>query len=59
MAKKKTVTVALHCADCNRMNYTVRRTTRAQKEGKLEVKKYCNQCQSHTVHKEKKISKPQ
>ncbi|MGI5840477.1 MAG: 50S ribosomal protein L33 [bacterium] len=43
--------VTLACSDCKRRNYT---TTKNKKNdpNRLEMKKYCSHCQSHTVHKE-------
>ncbi|HKM39905.1 MAG TPA: 50S ribosomal protein L33 [bacterium] len=45
------VTVTLACTDCKQRNYTTtknRRTTTSR----LELKKYCPFCKSHTVHRE-------
>jgi len=43
--------VTLACSDCKRRNYI---TTKNKKNdpNRLELKKYCSHCQSHTVHKE-------
>ncbi len=43
---------SLECEKCKTRNY---RTTReARNTPKLEMKKYCKVCRSHTVHKERK-----
>ncbi len=43
----------LECKKCKRRNYT---TTKNKKntQGRLELKKYCPFCRSHTPHKEVK-----
>jgi len=43
--------VTLRCDSCRRRNY---QTTKNKKKttGKLEFKKYCRFCRSHTMHKE-------
>jgi large subunit ribosomal protein L33 len=43
--------VILQCGDCKRRNYV---TTKNKKTttGKLEFKKYCRWCRTHTSHKE-------
>ena len=45
--------ITLQCGECKRRNYS---TTRNKKKGseRLELKKYCPWCRSHTVHKEAK-----
>ncbi|HOM30285.1 MAG TPA: 50S ribosomal protein L33 [Deltaproteobacteria bacterium] len=45
--------VTLACSDCKRRNYN---TTRNKKKStdKLELKKYCPFCRTHTLHKETK-----
>jgi len=44
--------VALACSECGQRNY---QTTRAKKQGgRLELKKYCKSCKTHTLHKEAK-----
>ena len=45
--------VTLTCSQCKRKNYN---TTKNKKKttGKLEFKKYCSSCHTHTVHKEGK-----
>jgi len=46
--------LALACTDCKRRNYTTDKNKRTMAD-KLELKKYCNSCRKHTVHKETKI----
>jgi large subunit ribosomal protein L33 len=45
------VGVTMACTECKRRNYT---TTKNKKNdsGRIELKKYCPFCKSHTVHKE-------
>jgi large subunit ribosomal protein L33 len=45
--------VTLQCTECKRRNYT---TTKNKKNtpDKLQFKKYCRHCRTHTVHKETK-----
>jgi large subunit ribosomal protein L33 len=45
--------ITLACGQCKQRNY---RTTRNKKTStdKLEMKKYCRFCRSHTLHKETK-----
>ncbi|MDX1775824.1 MAG: 50S ribosomal protein L33 [Desulfobulbales bacterium] len=45
--------VTLGCTECKNRNYT---TTKNKKNTpqKLEFKKYCRFCRSHTLHKETK-----
>lgn len=47
------VTVTLACTQCKRRNYT---TTKNKKNdpGRIEFKKYCRWCGTHTLHKETK-----
>lgn len=57
MAKGKKGAVellALQCPECKRKNYTTQKNRR-NVQGKLELKKYCKWCKSHTLHKETKI----
>jgi large subunit ribosomal protein L33 len=46
-------TITLICSACKQRNY---KTTKNKKQtpGKLEFKKYCRFCRSHTLHKEGK-----
>jgi len=45
--------VTLACSDCKRKNYT---TTKNKKKtpDKLQFKKYCSFCRTHTLHRETK-----
>lgn len=45
--------VVLACEDCKERNYTTVKNKKNIKE-RLELKKYCPRCKSHTVHKETK-----
>ena len=45
--------VLLACTDCKRRNYSTTKNKR-KTTGRLELKKYCRFCRSHTVHKESK-----
>jgi len=47
------VIVTLACSDCKRRNYTTTKNKRTT-QGKLELKKYCRFCRTHTLHKESK-----
>jgi large subunit ribosomal protein L33 len=45
------VIITLACTDCKQRNYT---TTKNKKNDpdRIELKKYCRFCNSHTVHRE-------
>ena len=45
--------VTLACSECRRRNYS---TTKNKKKttNKLEFRKYCRHCRSHTIHREGK-----
>jgi len=45
--------ILLSCEKCKRKNYSTTKTKRTGVE-KLQLKKYCPACRSHTVHKETK-----
>ncbi|HCX04631.1 MAG TPA: 50S ribosomal protein L33 [Clostridiales bacterium] len=47
------VKVKLACTECKQRNYD---TTKNKKTdtGRIELKKYCRYCKTHTVHKETK-----
>ncbi|HDS08854.1 MAG TPA: 50S ribosomal protein L33 [Firmicutes bacterium] len=45
--------VILLCEICKKKNYTTMRNKKTNKE-KLNLKKYCNKCRKHTLHKESK-----
>ena len=45
--------IHLGCTECKRRNYSTTKNKRST-PNKLEMKKYCRFCKSHTVHKETK-----
>ena len=45
--------IALACTECKRRNYSTTRNKKKSSE-RLELKKYCPWCRTHTVHKESK-----
>ena len=45
--------VTLKCSVCDERNYRVEKNKTNTKE-RLELNKYCNRCQKHTLHKESK-----
>jgi large subunit ribosomal protein L33 len=45
--------ITLACTECKRRNYSTMKNKRTTPD-KLELKKYCRFCRSHTVHKETK-----
>ena len=45
--------ITLACSECKRRNYSTMKNKRTTPD-KLELKKYCRFCRSHTVHKETK-----
>lgn len=47
------VGVTLACESCKRRNYTTKKNKKNNPE-RLELKKYCPFCKTHTVHKETK-----
>ena len=47
------VIVTLSCTECKRKNYSITKNKRT-KPDKLEFKKYCRFCKTHTLHKETK-----
>lgn len=47
------VNITLACTECKRRNYATTKNKRT-KPDKLEFKKYCRFCQTHTLHKETK-----
>ncbi len=46
--------IALQCEPCKQKNYTATRNKKLKTE-KLQTKKFCPFCRTHTVHKEVKI----
>ncbi len=54
MAKKGSrILVGLTCDVCKKQNYVVQKN-KINTTGALMLKKYCNRCKKHTLHKEKK-----
>ncbi|MDP1719062.1 MAG: 50S ribosomal protein L33 [bacterium] len=45
--------IKLKCTSCDRINYYTRKNKKLV-ERKIELKKYCNWCRKHVVHKEAK-----
>jgi large subunit ribosomal protein L33 len=45
--------VSLACNECKRRNYSTTRNKKKTTE-RLEMKKFCPSCRTHTVHKETK-----
>ncbi|HJN43805.1 MAG: 50S ribosomal protein L33 [Myxococcota bacterium] len=45
--------ISLACTDCKRRNYSTTKNKR-KTTGRLELKKYCRWCRTHTVHRESK-----
>ncbi|NOY15244.1 MAG: 50S ribosomal protein L33 [bacterium] len=54
MAKKSNrIIIGLKCQNCGRFNYITQRN-RINTTDKLKIKKYCRDCQKHTIHIEAK-----
>lgn len=45
------VGITMACTDCKRRNYTTNKNKKNNPD-RIEMKKYCKFCQTHTVHKE-------
>jgi large subunit ribosomal protein L33 len=45
--------ITLACNDCKRRNYSTTKNKKKTSE-RLELKKYCPSCRTHTVHRETK-----
>ncbi|NLJ98073.1 MAG: 50S ribosomal protein L33 [Tissierellia bacterium] len=43
--------IILACTDCKQRNYTSTKNKRKNTE-RIELKKYCKFCKTHTIHKE-------
>jgi len=50
---EKRIQIHLICTECKELNYTTEKN-KDHKE-KLELKKYCQHCRKHTLHKEAKV----
>ncbi|MER3545888.1 MAG: 50S ribosomal protein L33 [Chloroflexota bacterium] len=54
MAKKDIrPVIQLACTECKSRNYTTEKNRRND-PGRLELRKYCNRCRKHTLHRETK-----
>ena len=53
MAGKKGIrpVVTLACTECKERNYTTEKNRRND-PGRLELKKFCSRCGTHTMHRE-------
>ncbi len=47
------VAVTMACTECKRRNYMTTKNKKTTPD-RLEMKKYCSFCKTHTVHKETK-----
>ncbi|MFA5318591.1 MAG: 50S ribosomal protein L33 [Patescibacteria group bacterium] len=45
--------IKLECTECKRVNYNSHKNKKTLKE-RLNLKKFCNSCKKHTMHKETK-----
>ncbi|MGD2057639.1 MAG: 50S ribosomal protein L33 [Anaerolineales bacterium] len=45
--------VTLECTECRERNYTTSKNRRND-PGRIELNKYCQRCQKHTLHRETK-----
>lgn len=45
------VIVTLACTECKRRNYSTKKNKRNDPD-RIEMKKYCPWCRSHTLHRE-------
>ncbi|MCD6150225.1 MAG: 50S ribosomal protein L33 [Deltaproteobacteria bacterium] len=45
--------ITLACGECKQRNYTTTKNKRTTPD-KLQLKKYCRFCRTHTLHKETK-----
>lgn len=54
MAKKGSrILIGLTCSVCKKQNYVVQKN-KINTTSSITLKKYCNKCKKHTLHKEKK-----
>ena len=51
MAKGGTELITLACEQCKQRNYITTKNKKTH-SGRLELRKYCRFCKTHTVHKE-------
>ncbi|WP_221569205.1 50S ribosomal protein L33 [Alkalihalobacillus sp. TS-13] len=45
--------VILACEQCKQRNYSTKKN-KASDQGRIEMKKFCKHCQTHTLHRETK-----
>lgn len=45
------VIITMACTDCKMRNYTTHKNKKND-SGRIELKKFCSTCGSHTVHRE-------
>ncbi len=45
--------ITLVCTECKRKNYTTTKNKRKHPD-RLELRKYCKRCNTHTLHREAK-----
>lgn len=45
--------ITLECTECRERNYVTTKNKREHRE-RLELKKFCSRCRSHTLHRETK-----
>jgi len=54
MARRATrIVITLACSECQERNYTTAKN-RANDRGRLELRKFCRRCGTHTLHRETK-----
>jgi large subunit ribosomal protein L33 len=51
MATDRRVNVTLECTQCRRRNYITEKNRHNNRE-RIELRKYCRWCSSHTAHRE-------
>jgi large subunit ribosomal protein L33 len=51
VASDRRVHVTLECSNCRRRNYITEKNRHNDRD-RIELKKYCRWCGSHTAHKE-------
>ena len=57
MATGVRVAITLACTDCKRRNYQTQKSKRNSPD-RVEFKKYCRWCGSHTMHRETQVDGP-
>ena len=51
MASDRRVHVTLECTECRRRNYITQKNRHNNRE-RIELRKYCRWCSTHTAHRE-------